>query len=128
MDDARARLFERLAELGIRVDIVPYPDAPTVEEGKRLRGEMAGTFTKNLLLRDKKGALFLMAVHEDCVLDLHGHVLRTLHARLGATGRLGFASAERMAEVLHVTPGGLTPLAIINDDGGAVTVVIASIA
>lgn len=119
MEAARARLFERLRELGIDVEIVPYPEAATVAEGKRLRGQMTGTFTKNLLLRDKKGALFLLAVHEDCVLDL-----RTLHTRLGGSGRLGFAPAERMLEVLGVTPGGLTPLAIINDPEAVVTVVV----
>ena len=55
MDGARARLFVRFAELGIAHLTVPYPAHTTVEEGKRLRGKMAGTFTKNLLLRDKKG-------------------------------------------------------------------------
>jgi hypothetical protein len=30
---------------------------PAVEEGKALRGEMAGTFTKNLLLKDKKATV-----------------------------------------------------------------------
>ena len=119
MVDARSRLFERLGQLQLEVEVVPYPEAPTVEEGKRLRGLMAGTFTKNLLLRDKKGALFLIAVHEDRVLDL-----RTLHTRLGASGRLGFAAAERMVEVLGVTSGGLTPLAVINDHEGIVTVVL----
>lgn len=112
-------MFERLRELGIGIEIVPYPEAATVEEGKRLRGLMEGTFTKNLLLRDKKGALFLVVVHEDRVLEL-----RTLHKILGASGRLGFAPTERMADVLAVTPGGLTPLAVINDDVGLVTVVL----
>lgn len=54
--DARALLFDRFASLGIAAPTVPYPAHETVEEGKRLRGHMAGTFTKNLLLKDKKGA------------------------------------------------------------------------
>ncbi len=91
----------------------------TVEEGKRLRGEMRGTFTKNLLLRDKKGRLFLFSIHEDRVLDL-----KTLHQRVGANGRLGFAPAERMVELLGVQPGALTPLGLINDAQGLVTAVI----
>lgn len=44
MDDARSRLFERLRQLRIEVEVVPYPEAPTVEEGKGLRDLMAGTF------------------------------------------------------------------------------------
>ncbi|MGL3822252.1 prolyl-tRNA synthetase associated domain-containing protein [Sphingopyxis sp. R3-92] len=115
----RARLFDRLAELGATRAIVPYPAHETVEEGKRLRGDMAGTFTKNLLLKDKKGRLFLLAIHEDR--ELH---LKSLHTRIGANGRLGFATAERMEALLGVAPGALTPLGIINDEAGEVTVVI----
>lgn len=115
----RARLFARLTELGATAPVVPYPAHETVEEGKRLRGEMAGTFTKNLLLKDKKGRLFLLAIHEDQELDL-----KTLHTRVGANGRLGFAAAERMETLLGVSSGALTPLGIIHDDAGEVTVVI----
>lgn len=119
MDAARKRLFERLDALQIPAPVVPYPAHETVEEGKQLRGEMAGTFTKNLLLRDKKDRLFLFSIHEDRALDL-----KTLHTRIGANGRLGFASAERMVELLGVAPGALTPLGLINDTRGVVTPVI----
>ena len=57
-DDARTRLRERFATLRISAPTVPYPAHATVDEGKHLRGDMAGTFTKNLLLKDKKGRLF----------------------------------------------------------------------
>ncbi|HLJ65258.1 MAG TPA: prolyl-tRNA synthetase associated domain-containing protein [Stellaceae bacterium] len=121
-DDARTRLRDRFTALGITAPTVPYPRHATIEEGKRLRGEMAGTFTKNLLLKDKKGRLFLLAIHEDRALDL-----KTLHTLLGANGRLGFAAAERMVELLGVAPGALTPLGIINDREGLVTVVVDAI-
>jgi Ala-tRNA(Pro) deacylase len=114
-DDARARF----ARLGISAPSVPYPAHATVDEGKRLRGDMAGTFTKNLLLKDKKGRLFLLAIHEDRDLDL-----KTLHTLLGAQGRLGFGSGDRMIEILGVAPGALTPLGVINDRDGLVTVAI----
>jgi Ala-tRNA(Pro) deacylase len=118
-EGARERLLQRFAELGLDAPTVPYPAHRTVEEGKLLRGDMAGTFTKNLLLRDKKGRLFLFAIHEDRELDL-----KTLHTLVGANGRLGFASGERMEEVLGVAPGALTPLALINDPAGLATVVV----
>lgn len=47
MPDPRERLRRRLLELGIRAPTVPYPAHRTVEEGKALRGRMAGCFTKN---------------------------------------------------------------------------------
>lgn len=117
--EARERLFSHLADLGITAAVVPYPTHETVEEGKRLRGQMAGTFTKNLLLKDKKGRLFLFSIHEDVALDL-----KTLHQRIGANGRLGFAPAERMVELLGVQPGALTPLGLMNDGNGLVTAVV----
>ncbi|HQT90160.1 MAG TPA: YbaK/EbsC family protein [Acidiphilium sp.] len=115
----RARLFAQLDELGIDSTTLPYPAHQSVEEGKALRGEMAGQFTKNLLLRDKKNALFLVVAGEDRNIDL-----RTLHTSIGAQGRLGFAPAAQMETVLGVTPGALTPFAIVNDTAAQVRVVI----
>lgn len=119
LTEGQVRLFRRFSDLGISAHVASYPAHTTVEEGKRLRGSMAGTFTKNLLLKDKKGRLFLLAIHEDRNLDL-----KTLHTLVGGSGRLGFAAAERMEALLGVSPGALTPLGILNDEGAEVTVVI----
>ncbi|MCT9626727.1 prolyl-tRNA synthetase associated domain-containing protein [Pseudarthrobacter equi] len=115
----RQQLLDHLAGLGIDAPVVPYPEHTSVEEGKQLRGDMTGTFTKNLLLKDKKGRLFFVTAFEDTDIDL-----KTLHTRIGAQGRLGFASPDLMLEYLHVGPGTLTPLALINDTTGAITLVI----
>ena len=58
MEIARRRLFERFAAFGIEARTVPYPAHLTVEEGKALRGAMVGQFTKNLLLRTRRGGCF----------------------------------------------------------------------
>ena len=80
---------------------------------------MLGTFTKNLLLKDKRGRLFLVVAEEARSIDL-----RTLHAKIGARGRLGFAPPDTVREVLGVEPGALTPLALIHDGNHATTVVL----
>lgn len=116
---ARRLLLRRFEELNIAAPTVPYPAHKTVEEGKLLRGAMSGTFTKNLLLKDKKDKLYLLAINEDRTLDL-----KSLHTRIGANGRLGFASADQMVKLLGVLPGALTPLALINDTDGVITAVI----
>jgi Ala-tRNA(Pro) deacylase len=52
--------------------------------------------------------------------------LKTVHTQIGAQTRLNFASGDLMLERLGVPPGALTPLAMINDAEGTVTVVIDS--
>ncbi|CAH0129812.1 MULTISPECIES: prolyl-tRNA synthetase associated domain-containing protein [Roseomonadaceae] len=119
MPVTREDLFLRLAALGIETSTLPYPEHRTVEEGKALRGDMPGSFTKNLLLKDKKGRLFLVVAHEDSVFDL-----KTLHARVGGQGRLGFATPEQVRGLLGVDPGAITPFGLINDTEQAVVPVI----
>ena len=49
-------LFAYLDSLGIAHQTVTHPPVFTVEEARALRGQIAGGHTKNLFLRDKKGA------------------------------------------------------------------------
>jgi len=113
------QLFAYLDSLGIAHQTVSHPAVFTVEEARALRGRIAGGHTKNLFLRDKKGAVFLVVAAEDAAIEL-----KSLHRRLGASGRFSFASAELMRELLGVEPGSVTPFAVINDTAGRVTVVL----
>lgn len=110
-------LFARLEQLGIAFQTHEHPPLFTVEDSKKLRGELPGAHCKNLFLRDKKRNLFLLVVLEDRAIDL-----KSLRDRLGAAGNLSFASPETLMEVLGVIPGGVTPFALINDRERRVTV------
>jgi Ala-tRNA(Pro) deacylase len=112
-------LFAYLDSLGIAHQTVTHPPVFTVEEARALRGRVPGGHTKNLFLRDKKGALFLVVAPEDAAIEL-----RSLHRLLGASGRFSFGSAELMRETLGVEPGSVTPFAVINDKTGRVTVIL----
>ena len=112
-------LFAYLDTLGIAHKTVTHPAVFTVDEGRELRGTIAGGHTKNLFLRDKKGAAFLVVALEHAVIEL-----KSLHRLLGATGRFSFGSAGLMSELLGVEPGSVTPFAAINDTAGRVTVVL----
>lgn len=112
-------LFAALDALGIKHATVKHPPVFTVEQAASLRGEVPGGHTKNLFLRDKKNALYLVVALEDAAIDLKG-----LHRKLGATGRFSFGSADLLLEVWGVTPGSVTPFGAVNDTEGRVTVVL----
>jgi Ala-tRNA(Pro) deacylase len=112
-------LFAYLDSLGIAYRTVSHPPVFTVEEARALRGEIAGSHTKNLFLCDKKEALFLVVAPEDAAIEL-----KSLHTLLGASGRFSFGSAELMRQTLGVEPGSVTPFAVINDKAARVTVVL----
>jgi len=112
-------LFAAIDRLGIAHPTISHQPLFTVEESQGLRGSIPGGHTKNLFLKDKKSALYLVTALEDAEIEL-----KSLHRRLGATGRFSFGSAEQMLETLGVTPGSVTPFGVINDLGHRVTMVL----
>ncbi len=111
-------LLARLAELGIATRTVEHPPVFTVEEARRYRGDLPGTHTKSLFLRDKKGAMWMVVCLESRALDL-----KDLAQRLGAK-HLSFGSPERLMRHLGVIPGAVSPLAVVNDMERVVQVVL----
>ena len=112
-------LFAFLDRLGIAHATVTHPALFTVEQSRALRGTVPGGHTKNLFLKDKKGALFLVTALEDAVIEL-----KSLHRRLASSGRFSFGSADLMRETLGIEPGAVTPFAAINDRDRRVSVVL----
>jgi Ala-tRNA(Pro) deacylase len=115
----REDLMARLEGLGIATTTVDHQPVFTVEEAQGLRGSIAGAHTKNLFLKDKKDALFLVVAPEDAAIELNH-----LHHRIGASGRLSFGRPELLMETLGVAPGSVTAFAAINDTAGRVAVVL----
>jgi len=114
-----ADLFAFLDQLEIPYSTVSHPPLFTVEQSRELRGKIPGGHTKNLFLRDKRGAYYLIVADEEATIDLKG-----LHRRMGASGRFSFGSAGALQELLGVEPGSVTPFGAINDVSGKVTVVL----
>ena len=111
-------LFAYLAGLGIAHATVTHLPLFTVEQSQALRGTIPGGHTKNLFLKDRKDAVYLVVAPEDARVDL-----KTLHHKLGA-GRFSFGAAELMRELLGVEPGAVTAFGVINDKERRVSVVI----
>jgi len=108
-----------LAAQGIDAPCHAHPPVMTVAESERLVPPLPGAKTKNLFLRDRKGARhFLVTVPHALAVDLD-----QLGAALAA-GRLSFASPARLLQHLGITPGSVSLLALINDSGRTVEFVI----
>lgn len=80
----------------------------TVEEAQTVREGMPGGHSKNLFVRDKKKNFALVVAEETTKIDL-----KELAGKIGL-GRLSFASADRLKTYLGVTPGSVTPFALLN--------------
>ncbi|MEZ5994183.1 MAG: prolyl-tRNA synthetase associated domain-containing protein [Hyphomonadaceae bacterium] len=90
----------------------------TVEESRDLKAALPGGHTKNLFLKDKKGALFLLCAIADTAIDLNA-----VSKAIGA-GRFSFGSPERLMQHLGVTPGSVTLFALVNDPLRAVSLIL----
>lgn len=111
-------LLARLDELGIAYVRHDHPPLFTVEDSKALRGDLPGGHCKNLFLRDRKGAMWLVVCLEDRPIDL-----KALGTVLDGA-RLSFGSADRLMRVLGVVPGAVSPFALINDAEASVQVIL----
>lgn len=112
------QLMSLLDQLGIAHTTVEHPPLRTVEESRRLRGNLPGGHVKNLFLKDKKGGYWLLAALERTTVDLR------VAAALLEAPRFSFAKAEELAQTLGVIPGAVSPFAAVNDAEGRVRVVL----
>jgi len=114
----RQTLFARLEELGIASITVEHEPVFTVDESQSLREHLPGAHTKNLFLTDKDGRAALVVAKDDARVDLK------LVAKRLRLGRPSFGKPGRLLELLGVTPGSVTPFALINDPEGRVAVAV----
>ena len=113
---SRDDLLAYLAGIGIETTTYDHPPLFTVTQSENLRGDIPGGHTKNLFLKYKKGSYFLLTVGEHAVIDL-----KTIHTKIGASGRVSFGKAEMLEELLGVIPGAVTIFGLVNDKAGQVT-------
>lgn len=118
MPATEADLFARFDALGIAHVTHRHRPVFTVEEGVDLKAAMPGGHTKNLFLKDKKGAIYLICAISSTAIDL------VAVSKLIGSGRFSFGSAERLMEYLGVEPGSVTLFALINDPDRKVTLVL----
>jgi Ala-tRNA(Pro) deacylase len=111
-------LFAHFDRLGIGHTTISHRPIFTVEDGADVKVAMPGGHTKNLFLKDKDGALFLVCALGDTIVRLNH-----LHKTLGCA-RLSFGAPDLMLQTLGVTPGSVTLFALINDRDRQITLVL----
>lgn len=112
-------LLSYLEANGITAKTFEHPPVHTVEESRDLRGNIPGSHTKNLFLRDGKKNYFLFVTDEDTAVNL-----KSLSRKIGAKGGLSFGSPDALMDLLGILPGSVSVLAAINDKEKKVTVVL----
>lgn len=112
-------MFAQLDAHGVSYTVHRHPPLRTVDDAKRLRGDIDAAHVKNLFLRDKREQMWVVTVLEDRAVDI-----RALRGPLNAYGSVSFGSPDRLRRVLGIEPGSVSPLAIVNDAAGVVRLVL----
>jgi Ala-tRNA(Pro) deacylase len=111
-------LYDMLRRLDIAWHTIEHAPVFTVEASADIYARLSGGHTKNLFLKDKKGGLWLAVVQAHLRVDLPA-----LAKQLGSP-RFSFGSAELLESTLGITPGSVTPFALMNDTAHVVTPVL----
>ncbi|MBM4186008.1 MAG: prolyl-tRNA synthetase associated domain-containing protein [Gemmatimonadetes bacterium] len=113
-------LLGELDRLGVSYRRFEHPAVFTCDEADRaVPDTVGGAHTKNLFLRDAKGRRHWLLV-TSCAKAVD---LSALSGMLDS-GKLGFASPDRLARYLGVTPGAVTVLGLVNDAERAVELLV----
>lgn len=106
----RQPLLTLLDAAHLEYQLHEHPAVFTAEEGEQYCAHIPGAHVKNLFLRnEKKTAYWLVTI------KYHKRVDLSQLAKILNGGRLSFANHHDLKTMLGVTPGSVTPIAIIND-------------
>jgi Ala-tRNA(Pro) deacylase len=119
MDPQEQAVYRVLEELRIAYTRHEHPPVFTVEQAEEHWAAIPATHCKNLFLRNKKGAAHYLVI----VAASKQVNISALTAKLGED-RLSFASPERLATHLGLTPGSVSPFGLIHPGARNVRVVI----
>jgi Ala-tRNA(Pro) deacylase len=113
-------LFSAFSALNIATDTYCHKPVFTVSESDFLKTHISGTHGRSLLLTNKTGQIWIISAADETAIDLKylSNVLET--------PRFSFAKPDIMYDTLCVTPGSLTPYALMFDTNRRVQVILDS--
>lgn len=116
---AETAVYDFLDSTGVSYTTLCHPAAFTMEECEAVRKAIGAPVFKNLFLTNKQQTLFfLLMIPADKPFKT-----KYLSSQLGCA-RLSFASSDAMSEMLHITPGAVSPLGLIHDKACRVQLIV----
>ena len=103
------KIMSLLSVSGYDYDLHEHKSLFTVEESNKLRGQIKGSHSKNLFLKNKKNKFFLISCEEFTNINLK-EISKSFEL-----GNVSFAKEEYLTRMLGVKPGSVTPFALLND-------------
>ena len=116
---AEENTFSLLEQLHIPYTRVEHDPADTMEDCRAIGEALGVRICKNLVLCNRQQTKFYLL----CMNATKSFKTKDLSAQIGSS-RLSFASAEKMEELLGVTPGSASILSLMNDADGAVQLLL----
>jgi Ala-tRNA(Pro) deacylase len=119
MSDGPSQVYSALDALGIAYRRYDHPPVFTGEDAALHWADIPARGMKNLFLRNKKGNrhyLVILPIEKEAD-------LRRLVKIIG-DDRFSFASPDRLAKHLGLTPGSVSPFGLLNDPSHSVQVVV----
>lgn len=115
----QAELFSQFEQLGIETKTWDHNPVFSTAESDHLYDVIPGAHCKSLFLTDSKKSGYWLAV----ALDQTRVDLKSLHLVLGCK-RMSFGRAETMQSMIGVTPGSVTPFALMYDTEQEIKVLV----
>ena len=106
---SKSDLLELIRAKGLDFQIHEHKPLFTVDDSEKMRGTIDGAHTKNLFLKNKKNSFFLFSCSEKANIDLK-HFSKSIDAK-----NLSFANETYLQQFLGITPGSVSPYALLND-------------
>lgn len=116
----QSELFQYFKGVNIIHETWEHPPVFTTQECEYMYELLIGGHCKSLFLRDKGGRFILAIAHDSTTVDL-----KNLHKTVECK-RFSFVKPDVMEQMLGVTPGSVTPFALLNDTQKQVEVLVDS--
>lgn len=111
-------LMRKISDLSIDTVMLSHQPLMTVEDQNAQKHLSHGAHSKNLFLKDKSNKFWMITALDDTSINL-----KNAAQQLGA-GKFTFGKPAEMLDLLGITPGSVSPFALINDTANQVTFVL----